>query len=110
MSYNYDFKVGDEVITFDGEKGMIVEICDCEHCKSRGFLEPIWKDEEGNRHWITIEDAKYDFQYFYKIGDYRFSDFCTKSVLRDIAHHERALDKLNRQLKLIKELETEEDF
>ena len=38
---DYKFNVGDEVITTDGQHGKIVEICNCESCRSRGFLEPF---------------------------------------------------------------------
>ena len=34
------FNIGDEVITYDGRKGKIVDICHCEGCKRRGFYEP----------------------------------------------------------------------
>lgn len=102
---NCIFNIGDEVITFEGERGTIVDICDCKHCRKRGFLEPVWEDEEGNRHWITKYDADYNFQYYYKIGDNRFSEFQKSRVERGIKQYESALAKLKRQLKLIEELE-----
>lgn len=37
---NYNFKVGDKVVTVYGETGVIVDICTCDNCKERGFYEP----------------------------------------------------------------------
>lgn len=103
---DYKFNVGDKVITTDGRVGEIVDICDCEACRRRGYLEPTWVvygDLDPN--YITITDAQLDFHTFYKIGDYRFADFEKGEVLRDMAYHEDELKKLRKQLRTIEEIE-----
>lgn len=75
MDKNYEFNIGDEVITTDGERGFIVDICECVECKYRGFCEPIWEDADGHETYITVYDKKCDFRDYYKIGKYRFGNF-----------------------------------
>lgn len=105
----YEFNVGDEVITIDGEKGKIVDICDCEFCRERGFLEPIWEHEDGGvEEWITQTDLMYNFVAYHKIGKYRFNDLRRDVVERDIKKHEKILSQLRKQLALIEELEEKE--
>lgn len=106
---DYDFNVGDEVITIEGARGKITAVCDCSSCQERGFYEPFWKDE--NDRWercISIWDAKCGFNAYYKIGKYRFNDFDKSEVLRDMASCESELRRLKKQLKTIEELESEE--
>ena len=47
MDNEYKFNVGDEVITIDGHRGEIIDICECERCQARGFCEPMWENETG---------------------------------------------------------------
>jgi len=35
---NFGFKVNDEVVSNRGEKGKIIEICECEECKKEDFM------------------------------------------------------------------------
>ena len=107
---NYRFEIGDEVITTEGEVGKIVDVCNCERCAERGFFEPIWvKDGDKYQKYIDIYNAKNDFNSFYKIGKYRFSDFDKAEVLKSMAGYEAELKQLRKQLKLIEELEAEEN-
>ena len=103
---DYEFHIGDEVITTEGVKGEITSICDCKYCEERGFYEPFWKNEYDK--WedcISVHDATYGFSRFYKIGKYRFNDFDKGEVLRKMASYEDSLKRLRKQLKTIEEIE-----
>ena len=103
---DYEFHVGDEVITTEGVRGKITNICTCSMCEERGFYEPSWIAEDGKyEHCIDIYDAKSGFSSFYKIGKYRFSDFNKGEILREMASYEDGLKQLRKQLKAIEELE-----
>ena len=105
---DYKFKVGDDVITTDGRKGKIVDVCTCSSCVDRGFYEPTWIAENDNgKNYITIGTALCGFNEYYKIGEYRFNDFDKDEVLAEISLYEKSLKKLNSQLKVIEELENE---
>lgn len=87
----YDFKVGDEVITSDGRIGIIDSICTCENCKKRGFYEPQVKMCKGvDKIYITDTDKKNGFSNFYKIGKYKFGNVDKASVQNviDITNNE----------------------
>ena len=101
----YEFNVGDEVITIDGERGRIVDICNCEECRKRGFLEPVWENEDETEEWITYGEAKCGFKNFYKIGKYYFSPPDRDIVERAIGKYEFILARLRKHLDLIDELE-----
>lgn len=71
----YDFKVGDQVITDIGEIGYIESICKCEKCKNRGFYEPSVVTQIGSdRIYITDTDKASGFSSFYRIGKYTFGN------------------------------------
>ena len=101
----YKFKVGDEVVTIEGVKGKITDICTCEKCEERGFYEPIWVDDYHYTHYITKCEAELGFYKYYKIGEYLFNDFDKASVLSEMASYERELQILRKQLKVIDEFE-----
>ena len=104
--YDYKFKVGDEVITIDGERGEIVSICECEECQKRGFYEPTWRsDYDDDEAWITDISVKHGFRSFYKIGDYYFNKFNREWVEDRISATEDKLATLRGQLRLIDEFE-----
>lgn len=104
---NYDFNIGDKVISIEGEVGEIVDICMCEECEKRGFYEPIWvMDRENNskdyyERYIPFYQAQTGFPGFYQIGKYHFNDFDKDEVLREIKYHENRLEQLKQQLKVI---------
>ena len=102
----YDFKIGDKVITTEGEVGKIIDICKCKKCVERGFCEPMWKkSDDVYVDYIDIYQAEAGFPGFYQIGDYGFHDFNKGEVLRSITYHEEELWKLKKQLKVIEEVE-----
>lgn len=79
------FRVGDEVITSDGRKGKIVDICHCENCRRRGFYEPkvLYEDEKVED--ITKTDKELNFCDFYKIGDVIFGNADIAKIDFDIS-------------------------
>ena len=108
---DYEFAIGDKVVTIYGEVGHVVDICKCRKCVERGFYELTWKiDDSGDVGWITIYDAERGFDDFYQIGKYRFGHTFNKSVVRAmIIENEVELRRLKRQLEVMKELEKEVD-
>lgn len=103
---DYEFHVGDEVITTEGIIGKITSICACDRCKDRGFYEPFWSvDGSDYEHCIDIYEAESGFGMFYKIGKYRFNDLNKDEVLREISYYEDGLKQLRNQLRIIEELE-----
>lgn len=108
---DYEFAIGDKVVTIYGEEGHIIDICKCKKCVGRGFYEPTWKiDEGGDVGWITIHDAERGFDDFHQIGKYRFNHEFEKTVLHlTIKEKEAELARLKRQLEVIDELEREVD-
>lgn len=102
---DYKFNIGDEVITIDGIKGTITDICECERCQARGFCEPVWVDDEYEETFITDVDAKHGFTDYYKIGNYYFNPLRKDLVEKDISRIEALLATRKKQLQLIEELE-----
>lgn len=101
---DYKFEIGDKVITTYGEAGEIVDICTCEQCVKRGFHEPVWLDEYGDKHYITNYMADCGFEEFYKIGNYRFNSLFNRGLVeRTIIHHENMLERYKKMLKVIDE-------
>ena len=108
---DYEFAVGDKVVTIYGEVGHIIDICKCRKCVERGFYEPTWKiDDSGDVDWITINNAERGFDDFYQIGKYQFDHTFNKSVVRAmIIEKEVELRSLKRRLQVMEELEKERD-
>lgn len=82
----YDFKVGDEVITSTGQFGVITEICNCDLCRDRGFYElkvEVTLGGLGTIH-ITDNDKRVNFRSFYQIGKYKFGNIDKDCVEHDI--------------------------
>ena len=106
---DYEFAVGDKVVTIDGVVGHIVDICRCERCFERGSNELKWvSDNDGDQEWITIHDAERGFDDFHQIGKYRFDHEFDKTVLRlMIKEKEAELASLKKQLEVMEELEKE---
>jgi hypothetical protein len=115
----YDFKVGDLVITDTGVKGVIEDICDCDRCKARGFYEPKVKVTDGvdDVIWITDTDKSNGFTSFYQIGKYKFGNIDKESVEQSIEYTNNSikesvkrLEEYEKQLRRLKRLEPcEED-
>lgn len=107
---DYKFNVGDEVITSEGERGKITYICECNKCKERAFCEPIWvKDGESEEEYITNYMAQAGFKGFYRIGQYRFDDFCENILLKEIQDYEEEIARRKKQLANIKEIREREN-
>ena len=106
---DYEFAIGDKVVTIYGVVGHVIDICRCDRCLERGFCEPTWKiDDSGDVDWITIYDAERGFDDFYQIGKYRFDHEFDKTVLRlMIKEKEAELASLKKQLEVMEELEKE---
>ena len=107
----YEFNIGDKVITTYGEVGVIVDICKCEMCVKRGFYEPTWV-EDGRliRRYITNCDATDGFSEYYQIGKYKFNSLFNKGlVTREIAGLEKRLAKYKKMLAVIEELSGERE-
>lgn len=113
----YDFKVGDTVITSTGEVGIIKSICDCNGCKARGFYEPSVKTINGDYTiWITDTDKSNGFASFYQIGKYKFGNIDKESVERNIEWENtnikeasKRLEEYESQLRRLKRLELGEE-
>lgn len=100
---DYEFHIGDEVITIEGVKGKITSICKCKYCEERGFYELFWENEYNKvEECITIYDMEDGFSRFYKIAKYRFNDFNKGEVLQEIENCKNNLKRLRKQLKIIK--------
>lgn len=84
------FRVGDEVITSDGRKGKIVDICHCEECERRGFYElKVLYDEYDETEYITKDDKERNFCDFYKIGNTVFGNSDISKIDYDISEYNR---------------------
>ena len=84
------FNIGDEVITSDGRKGKIVDICHCEACERRGFYEPkVLYDEYDEVEYITNVDKERNFCDFYKIGNTIFGNADMSKIDYDISEYKR---------------------
>ena len=100
----YEFKVGDEVITSDGRVGVIKSICECENCRKRDFYEPQVKLLGGvDNIYITDTDKKNGFSNFYKIGKYKFGNVDKESILEAINNTVDELSKAGENLYVYRE-------
>lgn len=104
---DYEFYIGDIVITTNGEMGKIIDFCDCEWCLERGFCEPMWIEEDDYSYvdYITITEAQAGFKRFYQIGKYRFNDFNKDKILQSVVYYKDILQQLEKQLKVIEDTE-----
>ena len=90
----YDFRVGDRVITSTGKVGIIESICDCDQCKARGFYEPSVEAVDGvGSIYITDNDKRVGFRSFYQIGKYKFGNIDKESVEYDIKNETRKIEE-----------------
>ena len=102
------FKVGDKVITVTGLKGVVTEICNCDRCKERGFLEATVKYEDGDEANIDYYDFMRDFKYFYSIGDKVYGNLDDLEYLTNqIKECQQEINQKKKQIKLIKKLKGE---
>lgn len=105
----YNFKVGDEVITADGCVGVVKSVCDCEYCQARGFLEPEVKTKTGDYIRVTNIDKENGFCDFYKIGDYVFGNIYENGLFDRLAKLSAELKRISAQLTVIKRIREEQE-
>lgn len=98
------FKVGDEVITYDGRVGEIIDICTCDSCRNRGFYEPEVQYNNGETDYITISAKNNGFKNFYKIGDYVFGNLDDSRIFTRILGLREELEDLEAQLNVVNKL------
>lgn len=99
----YDFKVGDMVITDTGEVGFIESICDCDKCKARGFYEPSAKAiNSDDTIYITDTDKSNGFANFYQIGKYKFGNIDEECVVSGIEYASKDVEEANKRLEKYK--------
>lgn len=107
------FKVGDEVITYDGRVGIITDICTCEKCKERGFYEPrVEIENEFYSLYITDTDKNNGFMRFYQIGNRIFGNVdeeAAERIKRDIEDLKCEIVSLEAQLNVVKTLKEEKE-
>ena len=108
---DYEFAVGDKVITIYGVIGHVIDICRCDRCLERGFCELTWRsDVDHDVGWITIYDAERGLDDFYQIGKYQFNHEFDKEFVRNmLVDKELEMARLKRQLEMMEELEKECD-
>lgn len=100
----YDFRVGDTVVTSTGETGVIESICDCERCRARGFYEPQVKLTEGVYDIYIIDNDKNNgFKNFFKIGKYKFGNVDKESIEHDIELETRNIKEAFERLEIYRE-------
>lgn len=103
----YEFCLGDTVVTTDGIAGKIIGFCNCDECRKRGFLEPFWKDEESEQ-FITIHSVKNGLHGFHRIGKHLLHPFDKDWIEGEIEKLNAEVVRLRGQLATINEIEAEE--
>ena len=103
----YEFCLGDTVITTDGIVGKIIGFCHCDECRKRGFLEPFWEDEESDQ-FITKFDAETGLIGFHRIGKYPLYPFDKGWIEGEIEKLNAELVRFRGQLATINAIEAEE--
>jgi hypothetical protein len=98
------FKVGDEVITYEGRVGTIIDICTCPSCRERGFFEPEVQYDDGDIDYIMISDRRNGFSSFYKIGNQIFGNLDDSYPVARIEILQDELRKFKKQLDVIRSL------
>ena len=106
---DYEFAVGDKVVTIYGDVGRVVGICKSSSCVKRSFDELTWKsDNKDEVEWITFLDAASDFDEYYQIGKYQFDHKFDKEFVRGmLVEKELEVARLKKQLEVIDVLEKE---
>lgn len=110
----YDFEVGDKVLTSTGQLGIIESFCDCDLCQGRGFCEPHVRTVSGvDSIWITNTDKRNGFADFYQIGKYKFGNIDKESVHSCIENEDDRIKEATenkaeyeRQLKRLRAIES----
>lgn len=98
---NYEFHVGDYVETVDKEIGYISDICDCDRCKERGWLEPHIIFSDGEEDYISNYDVKCLSNRFARIGAYDFTKKEKKKI--EPLNYNASVDATIKQLSALKD-------
>lgn len=97
------FKIGDKVITSQGEVGVITKICTCDACKERGFYEPEIRTKLGSyKIYCTESDKRDNFKSFYSIGDNVYNNLDEGSVFTEIIQINRTIEESEKRLEMLK--------
>jgi hypothetical protein len=86
-----EIKVGDPIITIDGQRGIIDLVCNCEECKKRGFDEPRIKFADGSSGYITNYDESHGFVEYYQIGENVWPEHVSKIDLERYIDEQRLI-------------------
>ena len=88
-----EFNIGDEVIYSDGELGKIIEMCDCDICIKRGFIELIVEVEGSDSYdYITDYDMRNNFKSYFKIGSKFYGNLISdENLANDIEDYNKTL-------------------
>ena len=103
----YEFCLGDTVITTDGIVGKIIGFCHCDECRKRGFLEPFWEDEESEQ-FITKFDAETGLIGFHRVGKHLLHPFDKNWIEGKIKMAEAEIAQLRKRLETINAIYAEE--
>lgn len=113
---NIVINVGDKVIDSYGLCGEVIHICNCSHCRIRGFYEPTVKWENGVETSITCYDKENEFNDFYQIGKHLFPShlveieeidemiIAEKEELEEVLARVKQLEKQKEKLQELKKL------
>lgn len=113
MFKEIEFHIGDKVVNIFGDEGIIENICDCDQCKDRGFLEPKIRYANGDFEYITNYVYKNGLENYYIIGNNKFKEHLNiENIQSEINDTKKAIKlstiKLNQLCKLIEVLGNQE--
>lgn len=103
----YEFCLGDTIVTTDGIVGKITGFCNCDECRKRGFLEPFWEDEDSEQ-FISIHAVKNGLIGFHRVGKYLLHPFDKSWIEGKIKMAEAEIAQLRKRLETINAIEAEE--
>jgi hypothetical protein len=84
-------KKGDIVIDCSGNVGYVVDFCECDKCKERGFFEPEITPVSGKRVYISNYDNESGYANFYRIGNRKFPEHVNLERLYDTMISKKSL-------------------
>lgn len=103
----YEFCLGDTIVTTDGIVGKITGFCNCDECRKRGFLEPFWEDEDSEQ-FISIHAVKNGLIGFHRVGKHLFHPFDKSWIEGKIKMVEAEIAQLRKRLETINAIYAEE--
>ena len=102
----YEFRVGDYVEDVTGRTGYINSICQCKHCKERGFYEPHVMYNNGDTDYITAYECEQGFPDYKRIGQYEFTKTVRTKTIAELTYFDETamLWKINELVRAVNEL------